>query len=125
MRSAALLFSIVCLMISREAIAQSAPSLDLMPEPASVTHGSSGLRIYANFQIAFTGYTEPRLDRAGERFLTQLRRQTGLLVAKPARDARKATLVAHTDHASKEVQELGEDESYMLEVTSTGAKLSA
>ena len=29
----------------------------------------------------------------------------------------KATLVIHTDHASKEIQELGEDESYILEIT--------
>ena len=34
-------------------------------------------------------------------------------------------LVIHTDHASKEIQELGEDESYVLEITATGAKLSA
>src|SRR5262245_61629265 len=125
MRSAALLLGMVCLMLSSEAMAQSAPALDLMPVPASVTPGSGGLRIDANFQIAFTGHTEPRLDRAGERFLTQLQRQTGLPVGKPAGDAAKATLVAHTDHASKEVQELGEDESYTLEVTSTGAKLNA
>jgi hexosaminidase len=125
MRFAAFLLSIVGLMLSSEARAQSAPALDLMPEPASLTPGSGVLRIDANFQIAFTGHSEPRLDRAGERFVTQLQRQTGLRVAKPARDAAKATLVAHTDHASKEVQELGEDESYTLEVTSTGAKLSA
>jgi len=34
-------------------------------------------------------------------------------------------LVVHTDHASKEVQEMGEDEAYTLEVTSAGAKLNA
>jgi hexosaminidase len=33
--------------------------------------------------------------------------------------------VIHTDHASKPVQEPGEDESYSLEVTAAGAKLSA
>ena len=37
----------------------------------------------------------------------------------------KARLVIHTDHASKEIQELGEDESYILEISATGAKLSA
>ena len=112
-------------MLSSEAMAQSALAPDLMPEPASVTPGSGALRIDANFQMAFTGHREPRLDRARERFLTQLHRQTGLLVAKPTRDEAKATLVAHCDHASKEVQELGEDESYMLEVTPSGGKLHA
>src|SRR5215831_4994134 len=125
MRSAALLFLIVCLMLSCETMAQSPPALDLMPRPASVTPGSGGLRIDANFQIAFTGHTESRLDRAGERFLTQLYRQTGLLFGKPTHDLAKATFVIHTDRASKEIQELGEDESYTLEVNSTGAKLNA
>ena len=45
--------------------------------------------------------------------------------AAAAADAAKATLVVTTDHASKPVQELGEDESYTLEVTLTGAKLHA
>src|SRR5262249_730145 len=43
---------------------------------------------------------------------------------KPAKSAR-ATLVIRTGHASKEVQEVGEDESYVLEITNTGAKLTA
>jgi len=33
--------------------------------------------------------------------------------------------VIQTDHASKEIQETREDESYVLEVTTTGAKLTA
>jgi hexosaminidase len=125
MRFLALWFSIVCLLLACKTSAQSASALDLMPAPAGVKTASGALRIDANFLIAFTGHTEPRLERAGERFLTQLHRQTGLLVARPTRDGAKATLVAHTEHASKEVQELGEDESYTLEVTPAGGKLSA
>jgi len=79
----------------------------------------------SSFSVAFAGHTEPRLERAGERFLLQLARQTGLpLALKPAKTAR-ATLVIQADHASKEIQEVGEDESYVLEVTATGAKLTA
>jgi hexosaminidase len=125
MRFAAIFFSLFCLMLSSHANGQSAPALNLMPQPASVTPGSGTLRIDGNFTVAFTGHSEQRLERAAERLLTQLHRQTGLLVRKPTRDATKATLVVHTDRASKEVQELGEDESYTLEVTSTGAKLNA
>jgi hexosaminidase len=99
--------------------------LNLMPQPASVKQGTGSLSIDANFTIAFTGHPEPRLDRAAERFLAQLHRQTGLLPFKRIQDSAKATLAVHTDHASKEIQELGEDESYSLEVTATGAKLSA
>src|SRR5215467_4550985 len=106
--------------------AQSLLPLNLMPQPASVVPGPGSLAIDSNFTIAFTGHAEPRLDRAADRFLTQLHRQTALpLAQKPSHDAAKTTLVVHTDHASKEVQALGEDESYSLEVTSSGAKLDA
>jgi hexosaminidase len=79
----------------------------------------------SSFSVALTGHVEPRVELAGERFLRQLVRQTGLpLALKPAKTA-KATLVIQTDHASKEIQEVGEDESYVLEVTTAGAKLTA
>jgi len=104
---------------------QNAPALNLMPWPASVQNGSGALKIDASFGVAFTGYNEARLDRAGQRFLLQLQRQTGLLISGKTAEPAKATLVAHTDHASKEVQELGEDEAYTLEITPTGAKLNA
>jgi len=104
---------------------QNSPSLNLMPWPASVQNGSGVLKIDASFGVAFTGHNEARLDRAGQRFLLQLQRQTGLLISGKPVDAAKATLVVHTDHASKEIQELGEDEAYTLEVTPSGAKLNA
>ncbi|HXJ45826.1 MAG TPA: family 20 glycosylhydrolase [Candidatus Dormibacteraeota bacterium] len=104
---------------------QNSPTLNLMPWPASVQNGSGVLKIDASFGVAFTGHNEARLDRAGQRFLLQLQRQTGLLISGKPVDAAKATLVVHTDHASKEIQELGEDEAYTLEVTPLGAKLNA
>ncbi len=101
------------------------PALNLMPLPASVQSGSGSLGVDSSFSLAFTGYAEPRLERAGERFLRQLARQTALpLSLKPAK-ASKATLVVQTGHASKEIQEVGEDESYVLEVAAEGAKLTA
>jgi len=101
------------------------PALNLMPLPASVQSGSGSLGVDSSFSLAFTGYAEPRLERAGERFLRQLARQTALpLSLKPAK-ASKATLVVQTEHASKEIQEVGEDESYVLELTTAGAKLTA
>ncbi len=99
--------------------------LNLMPLPVSAQPGIGSLGVDSSFSAAFTGHTEPRLERAGERFLKQLARQTGLpLFLKPVKTA-KATLVIQTDHASKEIQDVGEDESYVLEVTATGAKLTA
>ena len=101
------------------------PALNLMPVPASVQSGTGSLRVDSSFSVALSGHTEPRLDRAVARFLRQLARQTALpLSLKPVKAA-KATLVVQTGHASKEIQEVGEDESYVLEVGANGAKLTA
>jgi hexosaminidase len=105
--------------------AQEQRPLNLMPVPSSVQIGAGRLLVDSSFSVGLTGYTEPRLDRAAERFLRQLSRQTAIpLATKPGASA-KPVLLIHTDHASKEIQELGEDESYVLEVSATGAKLSA
>ena len=101
------------------------PALNLMPLPASAQSGTGTLAVDSTFSVAFTGHTEPRLERAGERFLRQLARQTGLLISLKPGKGTKPTLVVQTDHASKEIQEVGEDESYVLEVTTDGAKLTA
>jgi hexosaminidase len=99
------------------------PGLNLMPLPDNMQTGSGSLRIDSSFSVALTGHTEGRLDRAVQRFLRQLSRQTALpLSAKPSA---KPTLTLHTDHASKEVQELGEDESYTLSITADSAKIEA
>src|SRR5258706_12506768 len=42
-----------------------------------------------------------------------------------AQASSKPTLTVHSDHASKEVQELGENESYTLSVTADGANIEA
>jgi len=105
--------------------AQSNALLNIMPLPAKVERAEGSLKIDATFRIAFAGYRESRLDRAGQRFLHQVRRQTGLVLLPAKTDAGTATLEIKTDHESKVIQELGEDESYTLEVTPTGAKLHA
>jgi hexosaminidase len=104
---------------------QSQRALSLMPWPSSVQQGSGELRIDATFSVALTGHTEPRLDHSVARFLKQLNRETAFPNLAKSAASGKATLTIHTDHASKEIQELAEDESYTLEVTAEGAKLNA
>jgi hexosaminidase len=119
---------LTALMQSPSANAQSPQSqraLSLMPWPSSVQQGSGELRIDASFTVALTGHTEPRLDHAVARFLTQLDRETAFPNFAKAATGGKATLTIHTDHVGKEIQELGEDESYTLEVTTDGAQLNA
>ena len=113
------------LMISPSALPQEQRPLYLMPVPSSVQIGAGALPVDSSFTVGFTGYTEPRLDRAVQRFLRQLSPQTGFPQGLKPSTGSKPVLVIHTDHASKEIQELGEDESYVLEITATGAKLSA
>jgi hexosaminidase len=96
-----------------------------MPVPANVQAGNGSLRVDSTFSVVLGGHTEPRLDRAVERFLRQLALQTALPLFTKSANTPKATLVIHTERASKEIQEVGEDESYVLEVSATGAKLTA
>jgi hexosaminidase len=104
---------------------QQMTTLNLMPVPASVQTGSGSLKVDAGFTVALTGHTDARLTAAVERFTGRLAKQTGLLIAAKPVNGDKATLVVHTDRDSKPVQELGEDESYVLEVRATGATLTA
>jgi hexosaminidase len=113
----------VLLLCAAGAGAQEPPRLNLMPLPANLQTGSSSLRVDSSFSVALTGHAEARLDRAVQRFLRQLSRQTALPFS--AKASTKPTLTVHTDHASKEVQELGEDESYTLSITTEGAKIEA
>jgi hexosaminidase len=111
------------LLFSTGTRAQEPARLNLMPWPTSVQTGSGTLRIDQSFSIALTGHTESRLDRAAQRFLHRLSRDTGMPFA--TKPPARPTLTVHTDHASKEVQELGEDESYTLTVSPDGAKIEA
>jgi hexosaminidase len=116
---------VLCVLLYPAMTTAQQPALNLMPLPVTAQLGTGSLGVDSSFSIVFTGYTEPRLERAGERFLKQLARQTGLpLSLKPAKTA-KATLVIQTDHASKDIQEVGEDESYILDISTASARLRA
>jgi hexosaminidase len=102
--------------------AQTQPQLNLMPMPASVQTGSGQLPITQTFSVAATGFHDASLDGAVQRFIAQLSRQTGI----PFRPkAGTPTLELHADHGREAVQKVGEDESYELTVTDSGAKLTA
>lgn len=119
-----LLILLCALLISKPAGAQQ-PALNLMPMPSSVQAGAGSLQVDSSFSVVLTGYTEPRLERGVERFLQQLARQTAIPLNRKPPKSGQVTLLIRTDHGSKEIQEVGEDESYSLEVTPAGAKLTA
>ena len=103
-----------------------APSpINLMPLPVKVMPAAGRLMVMQTFSVAIAGYNEPRLEHAAQRFLRDLGRQTGYFLSERLGDAAHATLAIRADHGSEPVQDLAEDESYVLEVTSAGAKLTA
>src|SRR2546430_15565279 len=104
--------------------AQPQAAVNLMPIPTNLRMGTGRLAIDPSFSVAISGNSDPRLQRAVERFLNDLRRQTGMLpLDMKVSDPAKATLVIRAEHANKEVLDLGEDESYSLDVASDSAKL--
>ncbi len=114
------------LIFVRSAIPQTQSALALMPVPASVQMGSGQLLVDPSFSVAITGHTDVRLQRAVDRFLVNLRRQTGMLpLDMKAADSANATLVIRSGSGGKDIPELGEDESYKLDISNSGAKLSA
>jgi len=98
--------------------------LNIIPLPANVVQRPGSLRIDPGLQVVFEGYTEPRLVRARDRFFDILSRETGIAHV-PAEPDQKAKFVIRTTGPSAAVQQLGEDESYHLEVTEAGAVLTA
>src|SRR6201997_2882693 len=115
--------ALIFLFLAPVAFCQTQPQLNLMPMPASVQQGNGQLAINQSFSIAVSGARDASLDSAVQRFTTQLSRQTGI----PFRPKPGATptLQVHADHGREAVQKLGEDESYELAVSDSGAKLTA
>jgi hexosaminidase len=103
-----------------------AESLNLMPLPSKVQMGSGQLVIDSTFSVSMVGQHEARVDRAVQMFLSQLRRQTGIPpIEMKVTDSASATLVVQDAGGTKEVQESGEDESYQLNISNSGARLNA
>jgi len=121
-----ILFLFIACGISRQSSAAEPKPPSLMPLPDSMQTESGRLLIDPGFSVAISGDADARVQRAVELFLQNLRRQTGM-VALDMRvvNAGPATLMVHVEHAGKNIQELGEDESYSLEIAAPGARLDS
>ena len=98
----------------------------LMPLPVKMQAGQGQLTVDVNFSVAATAYSGERLDGVLQRFVAHLARQTGIpiLDVKPA-DPSKATLRVQCAAAGPGYPQLGEDESYTLDVTPDGALIQS
>ena len=112
----------LCL-IATLAFSQTQPQLNLMPMPSSVQQGSGQLAITPSLSVAVTGTHDPALDAGVQRFTKQLSLQTGIPFR--TKDGATATLTVHADKAMEAVLKLGEDESYQLTVSDSGAQITA
>jgi N-acetyl-beta-hexosaminidase len=114
---------IAVVLFSLLASAQSQPQLNLMPMPASVQQGSGMLPVTPSFSVSVSGAHDPALEAGVQRFVAQLSRQTGIPFR--PKTAATATLTVHADKALDALLKLGEEESYQLTVTDSGAQLTA
>ena len=105
--------------------AQRQQELSLMPVPSTVQLGTGQLPIDQSFSAAVSGVQDTTLERGVERFVAQLSQQTGMLLQHKPGGPTNPTLLIHADHYREPVQKLGEDESYELAITDSGAKLNA
>jgi hexosaminidase len=101
------------------------PPWGLMPVPAKVQAGSGRWVVQPGLTISITGADDPRVGGAAQRFVDHMSRSTGIPLRYQSADPDKATIAIHCEHSGEKLQKLGEDESYALDVTESGAKLSA
>ena len=119
-------FCLLLALCSLVRLARAQAAMDLMPMPSSVEQEMGFLTIDPSFSVSVSGAKDVRIQHAVARFLDHLRHQTGItLLQMEVSRSPVATLAIHADHASKEFPQLGEDESYTLEISDSGAKLSA
>ena len=96
----------------------------LLPLPSDLTFGDGYLRLDSEFRIAPTGVREPRLTRAGERFVHVMRQLTTsrALASEKSNGARVAVVVEERSDAAPGIPD---DESYALTVSLDGVLLEA
>jgi hexosaminidase len=96
----------------------------LMPVPASVQLGTGQFVIGSAFKVGLEGNGGPMVEQAVDRFLHGLWRRTGIPLRRLQSDS-PATVIITCAAPGSNVQSLGEEESYRLEVTSTSIHLNA
>ncbi|WP_158794587.1 beta-N-acetylhexosaminidase [Granulicella sp. L60] len=119
---------ILCLSLYLHAAAQANPVFTntLLPEPAKLTSSEGRLPWSSSFSVSTPHFHDERLDAAIQRTLQALEDKTGTPLSKEVRtDATAATLVIDVQGAGQAIQSLDEDESYSLNITTTGARIQA
>jgi hexosaminidase len=98
--------------------------LALMPLPAQVKPGDGEFLITNGFGISLQGFQEPRLERAKQRFLNTLSKETGIPLWRES-VLNQPSFFVKTKGPSAAVQQVNEDESYHLQISATEVHLDA
>jgi hexosaminidase len=93
-----------------------------MPAPAHLVMGQGELAITQDFSVSVPANADARIPAAAGRLMEHLSRRTGMPLLP---DPQKPVLVIECAAAGSAVQQLNEDESYRLTVTTGQAVLSA
>jgi hexosaminidase len=105
--------------------AQNPTELAVMPLPSSIKLSDGEFALPARVTVSLTGAKGGRLNRAADRFLAALAKKTGAPMTAQVGKGEAATVAVHIDHASKDVQEVGDDESYTVEITPSSIRIHA
>jgi hexosaminidase len=97
-----------------------------MPIPAVVQMHPGALKLDGSFTVGITSYSDPRLERAVQRFQGRVEGRTGVELPLGVTGSGKgATFSIECTTAGSAYPKLGEDESYSLEIGSQRATLKA
>ena len=98
----------------------------LMPQPANLSTQEGRLTLAPSFAAAADRYRDARLDAAIARSLNRLSVRTGISFStSPSANGTSSALTISVDGPGEALQSVDEDESYSLDVSSSGARLQA
>jgi len=99
---------------------------NLMPVPANVVWKSAKFRVTKNFTVALTGKTDERLKSYVFRVMRRFEGRTIFEFSREySNDAANASLLIQTSSTGNAIPQLGDDESYTLEINEKQAKINA
>lgn len=96
-----------------------------MPVPANVAWKDGRLNLDKNFTVGMEGASDERLDEYVFRVMRRLEGRTIMSFPREISKTTDAKLVIEAKKASPKIPQLGEDESYKLEINNDQAKLTA
>ena len=99
---------------------------NLMPVPANINWKSGRLSISKDFTAAVIGETDERLKNYISRIMRRMEGRTVMSFSRElSNDAGNAQLLIETKSTGNAIPQLGDDESYNLEINDKQAKITA